>query len=244
MNSERGDMMGARLRQSHGVDPAAYERDLKRNGDFFRGNYLRHMPADKAAPILEIGCGLGQFLAFCRAHKYTDVTGIDLSSDNIAFCLERGLHVQLADGLEFLTATERFFGMIVMNDVIEHVPKPQIIPFLQRVHDRLLPGGALILKTINAANPILGAHGRYADFTHETGWTEESMRQVLEQVGFDPVDILPSNLYVFHGNPLNLAALGMAKLLEWLFLFYFRLHGRNTTHVFTKNLIAVARKSA
>ena len=104
------------------------------------------------------------------------------------------------------------------------------------------PGGALILKTINAANPITGAHGRYLDFTHETSWTEESMRQVLEFRGFDNVRVLPSNLYVFYRNPLNYVGLLASKTMELFFLLYFRLNGRNLTTVFTKNLLAVANR--
>jgi hypothetical protein len=128
-----------------------------------------------------------------------------------------------------------------MNDVLEHIPKDRIVLLMELVRSRLLPGGVLIAKTINAANPILGAHSRYNDFTHELSWTEESLRQVLRQAGFSTVEVLPSNLYVFHGNPANWAAWGVAKCFEVAFLAYFRLHGRKTTHIFTKNIIAVGR---
>ena len=242
MDEARGDMMGSRLRRSHPVDKAAYERDVKRNEVFYRRNYLNHMPEDKTAPILEIGCGLGQFLSFCRACGYTSASGVDMSTENVAFCRERSLTATLSEGGEYLTRTSCTFGAIVMNDVIEHIPKDGVLPLLRRVLDRLQPGGVLIMKTINAANPLLGPHGRYNDFTHELSWTEESMRQVLEGSGFVGIRVAPSNLYVFYANPLNYIALAVAKLFELFFFLYFRLHGRVTTKIFTKNLIAVARK--
>jgi cyclopropane fatty-acyl-phospholipid synthase-like methyltransferase len=243
MGSTHGDMMGSRLRQSHPDDEAAYARDLRQAETYFRHNYLQHLPKSKSAPILEVGSGLGQFLTFCRTHGYTNVSGVDLSAANVAFCTERNLEVELADAFEYLAETSRSFKVIVMNDVIEHIAKARILPFLGRALARLEPGGVLILKTFNMADPIMGTHGRYADFTHEVGWTEESMREVLEQVGYQHVKVLPSNLYVFYANPLNYVALAISKAFAFFFRCYFRLNGRPTTKVFTKNLIAVAHKT-
>lgn len=112
---------------------------------------------------------------------------------------------------------------------------------MELVRARLLPGGVLIMKTINAANPILGPHSRYNDFTHELSWTEESMGQTLGQAGFSPVDVYPSHLFVFYKNPANWIAWGIAACFELVFQAYFRLHGRKTTRIFTKNIIAVGR---
>ena len=242
MDLNRGDMMSARLRQSHAVDEAAYQRDVKKNDAFFRHNYLKFLPEDKSAPILEIGCGLGQFLTFCRTHGYTQARGIDLGAYNVEFCTARGLNVQLGDGFEHLDSLSSELGAVVLNDVVEHIPKELIFPLLERIKKALRPGGVLIMKTINMANPILGAHSRYNDFTHEVGWTEESMYEVLEQAGYDPVNVVPSNLYVFYGNPMNYVAMAVSKCFDLFFLLYFRINGRVTTKVFSKNLIAVAHR--
>ncbi len=234
-------MMASRLRQSHETDPARHARELRRSELFFRRNYLRHMPGDKAVPIVDIGCGLGHFLEFCRVNGYTNLSGVDLGRENVSFCAGRGFQAELGEGGAYLQQTDKRFGVVVMNDVIEHIRKDGILPLMETVRSRLLPGGVFIVKTINAANPILGAHSRYNDFTHEMAWTEESLRQVLEQAGFSGVEVHPSNLYVFYGNPANWAAWGVAACFEAVFLAYFRLHGRRTTHIFTKNILAVAR---
>ncbi len=241
MDLKRGDMMASRLRQSHDVDPVRHNREIVKSELFFRRNYLRHLPADKAASILEIGCGLGHFMEFCKTNGYTDVTGLDLSEYNVTFCCNRGFRAELCEGGAYLEQTDRRYAVIVMNDVIEHIPKDHILPLLELIRSRLLAGGAFIMKTLNAANPILGAHGRYADFTHETSWTEESMREVLEQTGYVRVAVYPSNLYVFYRNPLNWVAWSVASCFELFFLAYFRLHGRTSAHIFTKNIIGVGR---
>lgn len=120
MDLKRGDMMASRLRQSHDTDAAGYVREIRDHELFFRHNYLRHLPADKSAPILDIGCGLGHFLEFCRIHGRTDLTGVDLGQANVEFLRARGFNVELGEGGEFLKSTERQFRAIVMNDVITH----------------------------------------------------------------------------------------------------------------------------
>jgi len=239
---EKGPLMGQRLRQSHPTTPADYEEDCRKAAVFFRHNYLRHLPKNSDARILEVGCGLGQFLAFCRAQGYHHACGIDLSPENVDFCRSGGFDVEGADAAGFLGQSGPDFDAVVMSDVLEHIEKDKVLPLLIQILARLSPGGVLLVKTINLANPILGAHSRYNDFTHEIGWTEESLRQVLLHVGFHPVEIRPSNLYVFYGNPLNYPALVLAKALETLFLFYYRLNGRNTTRIFSKNLLAIAHR--
>jgi 2-polyprenyl-3-methyl-5-hydroxy-6-metoxy-1,4-benzoquinol methylase len=233
-------MMGARLRQSHQADPESYARDCKSSLAFFKHNYLRHMPPNRQAQILEIGVGLGQFQLFCREYGYTNTQGIDLDDNNVAFCREKEFAVKHADALEYLAACKEPLDAVIMNDVIEHIPKDKVIPLMTAIRTSLKPTGVYILKTINMANPIMGTHSRYNDFTHETGWTEESMREALEHAGFEQVTVLPSNLYVFYRNPLNYIAMAVAKVFEIFFYAYFVLHGRTTTHVFTKNLLAVA----
>lgn len=67
--------------------------------------------------------------------------------------------------------------------MIEHFGKDEIVGLLRAIHDALAPGGAVIIRTINCSS-ILGSDVRYTDFTHETGFTERSLRQVLMACGF------------------------------------------------------------
>lgn len=242
MDTNRATMMAKHLGRAYKTDPAGYERTCRRYGEFFRHNYLPHLPVNKEAAILDVGCGLGHFLQFCRNEGYAGTQGIDLSDEHVAFCRAQGLNVEKADAVEFLGTGRRRFDAIVMNDVIEHVPKERVFTFLEAVFAALSPGGSVVLKTVNMANPIMGAHSRYLDFTHETGWTQESMQQVLEHAGFTDIQVLPSNLYVFWRHPLNYVAWLASKLFELCFRLYFRLNNRWGTTVFTKFIIAKARR--
>ena len=59
---------------------------------------------------------------------------------------------------------------------------------LGAIYDALVPGGEVIIGTGNASS-IYGPTARYMDFTHETLFTETSLRQVLLASGFIDVDV-------------------------------------------------------
>jgi len=59
-----------------------------------------------------------------------------------------------------------------MFDIIEHFAKEKIGQLLGLSYTALRPGGLLLLRTINADNPLFG-RSFYHDFTHETPFTPD-----------------------------------------------------------------------
>ena len=60
-------------------------------------------------------------------------------------------NVVLADGFEFLNEALRrgdYFYVIVLNEVIEHIPKHRILELLKLVFDALEPGGSSLKRVI------------------------------------------------------------------------------------------------
>jgi cyclopropane fatty-acyl-phospholipid synthase-like methyltransferase len=129
-----------------------------------------------------------------------------------------------------------------MNDIIEHFNNQEIVEILKLVNKNLVENGKLVIKVVNASNPILGNSSQYNDFTHEIGFTEESLSQVLRMCGFNTVLIYPQDIYVFYHNPLNYVANFFSKLLNFIFRLAFVLYSRKTTKIFTRDMIAVAVK--
>ncbi|WP_174591665.1 class I SAM-dependent methyltransferase [Methanocella conradii] len=209
---------------------------------YFRKNYLVHLPKDKHAKIADIGCGMGHFLYFLEKEGYKNYIGIDISEENINFCRNHNFNVKLYDVFNFLTDNTEPFQAIIANDIIEHFNKEEIVKLFDLIKNNLSEDGIFIVKVPNASNPITGSSSRYCDFTHEVNFTEESLSQILKVCGYKTVNIYPQDIYVIYSNPLNY----IAKLIAWLSFLLFRLlfilYGRKTTKIFTKDLIAVARK--
>lgn len=146
--------------------------------------YLRGwLPAELDAPVVDVGCGFGRLLRFFVTRGYTNVQGVDISAEQVE--LARTIHpnVEQANLLDFLRGRREAFALITAFDVIEHLHKDEVFPFLDACFSALRPGGHLVLQTPNADSPWCSTI-RYGDFTHEVVFNASSLRWVTELAGF------------------------------------------------------------
>lgn len=207
----------------------------------YKREFGAFLPAEKTASILEIGSGKGGFLLFCQQLGYHDITGTDISPEQVAFCQEQGFtNVLCTDGLSYLQSCDRHFALVVMIDVLEHLTKNEAVTTLRAIHEHLLPGGRIILRVPNMSNP-LNLRTRYVDFTHEIGLSKESLQQLLRLVGFE-IDTVHGAFFE-HKNWLS--RIIFDRLLWWGFCLLYR-HTLHLTQevVRGKNLIGVGRRSS
>ena len=153
----------------------------------FEMNYRRILPSDFDADLLDIGIGRGEMLTCMRNWGYTRFRGIDISPSTIAFCSSIGLPCeQVADTTSWLQEHVESFDCITLLDVLEHIPKEQTIPLLRALKDSLRGNGVAIVQVPNMQAPDSQLH-RYNCFTHEVGYIEHSLRQVLQVAGFSTI---------------------------------------------------------
>jgi 2-polyprenyl-3-methyl-5-hydroxy-6-metoxy-1,4-benzoquinol methylase len=232
----------------------SYHRTHKDYGDSFEdvpeGRYhvLRHLlgpvlPSDKAASILDYGCGDGQVLAVLQGLGYTSLHGIDLSEALLAVAGRRAkAELHHGNGLEYLSASaEATFAVIIAFDVLEHLTRPQLLRTCREMARTLKPGGSLLLCVPNGASP-LHTHVLWGDLTHERAFTETSLRQVLVPLGFEMIEaaeIAP----VAHGWKSGLRAV-LWKIVRSSMVFVSAVEGGSFRgHILTTNLFLKARKA-
>ena len=226
------------IAQVNELSPRHYE-GLHR---YYQKNYAQYLPADKEAPILDCGCGPGQFLFYLQRAGYVNYLGIDISEECVRFCREMGFNAEQADIMEYLSGGSSRFQAIVLNDVIEHFDKDEAVRFLRACRENLKVGGVLIVKTPNMGCPLNASFARYCDFTHETGFTDRSLEAVLSAVGFRELKVVGPDVYT-SANPLvNFVGTLGFKLLSVLFRCVHALYGDRRKRVLTRNLLAVASR--
>jgi SAM-dependent methyltransferase len=165
--------------ESHAAAHAAHIRDLL--GPF--------LPPPGAGAVLDIGCGIGCALVALRNWGFTNVQGIDIDREQVKSCQRRRLPVELVeDSTLFLLEHVSEFELILMLDVLEHVPVSEQIPLMRAVCSALDPGGRVILTVPNASS-LVATRWRYGDFTHCSTFTEHSLRFVLKNAGFENIQI-------------------------------------------------------
>lgn len=214
---------------------------LERQCGLFRQYFGRLLPQDRDARILEVGCGYGAFLSYLQAEGYRNVEGVDISPEQAEAARRLGLsNVVCADAIAFLQEHPETYDCVVAIDFIDHIPKGQVLDVLKAIYSGLRPAGVLILQAVNAGGPFAGRL-RYADFTHEFALTPVSARQVPEAVGFGDVRIFGTDPFI-HSFP-SLVRVLVWKVIRAVLWVYLAVEtGVTRGHIFTQNLIAVARK--
>jgi SAM-dependent methyltransferase len=142
----------------------------------------------EAAPVLDLGCGRGEFLGLLR-EAGVEARGVDLDADMVAFAQGEGLEVEYADALDYLQGLEDgSLGGIFAAQLVEHVPAPTLVRLLELAAAKLRPGGLLVAETINPLSP-LALRNYYADLTHAQPLVPETLELLVRQSGFGEVEL-------------------------------------------------------
>jgi len=157
----------------------------------YRREIIPLLPIDKSSRMLDIGCGYGSLLLQLKELGYANISGVDLSSDQVKTGRELGAPVEQADLNEHLLANPNAYDVIIGIDIIEHFDKTSLIALLENVQGALKDGGCVIFRTPNCDAPF-GSTYCYGDFTHETFLNFFSAEQVFMTMGFQQIKILPS----------------------------------------------------
>lgn len=116
-------------------------------------------PRKGLAKILDVGCGTGKTLALLKELGW-DVYGLEIDKDAVKMAGERGLVNVKHGGYEKITNfPNNYFDCIRLYHVIEHIPNPRNC--LQLIHQKLKPGGEIILGTPNADSAVSKLFGKF-----------------------------------------------------------------------------------
>lgn len=132
---------------------------------------LRHIAAklhlQPGMKVLDIGCGWGGMALFLHRHYGVDVTGITLSTEQLAMARERAEREGVSGHVRFELIDYRDmkgqFDRIVSVGMFEHVGTPNYREFFRMCHNLLTPEGVMLLHTIGR----MGGPGATDAFTQK-----------------------------------------------------------------------------
>jgi SAM-dependent methyltransferase len=206
--------------QASGFDPGTYY-----TGDYFSGGHADGYADYRGAEpvlrrefahtvdfiqkyrdggrLLDVGCAYGFFLQ--EARRFYDVAGIELAEHAAAHARANGLRVHSGVADESTLAALGMMDVIVLLDVIEHLPDPHATLELCTRH--LNPGGIIVITTGDFGSLYARFAGAYWRLMtppqHLWYFTRPSVERIARSLGlrmeaFDhPWKIVPLSLIRF-----------------------------------------------
>jgi SAM-dependent methyltransferase len=144
------------------------------------------VPDRKQGPILEVGCGRGEFLGLLR-DAGIQAQGVDIDPGMVQTARSQGFDVAQDDALQFLHADPApgpYQGVFCAH-FIEHLTPEQVVHFLEGARRVLAPGGRLVAVTPNPACYAVLSHDFWWDPTHVRFYEVALVEFLCRQAGFE-----------------------------------------------------------
>jgi SAM-dependent methyltransferase len=141
------------------------------------------------APVVDLGCGRGEFLEALGAAG-VEARGVESSASAVRECRARGLDVVEGDLLDFLRGRDATsLGGVFAAQVAEHLPPPALWALLVESHRVLRRGGLLLLETVNTRSLMGLLEVFQRDLTHERPLHPDTLRFLAAAAGFTDVRV-------------------------------------------------------
>ncbi|MBH3438016.1 methyltransferase domain-containing protein [Pseudomonas luteola] len=148
----------------------------------------RLTPLREGYPLIDIGCGRGEWLKLLPEHVLR--IGVDLNASNVEACHEQGFTAYHMDALVWLAQQpDSSIGVISAFHVIEHLSFEQLNQLLDLCMRVLTPGGMILFETPNPENIISAATHFYTDPTHLHPLPPAFTEFLCQFKGFDNIEI-------------------------------------------------------
>ena len=163
--------------------------EIKKRVTFYLPFLASAHAGEKGRPILDLGCGRGEWLELLKENKL-DALGVDLNSAMIAQCKEHGLDVIHRDAIDYMRSLRASsYGGVTGFHIIEHLPFETLMDFFREARRILKPGGIAIFESPNCKNLVVGAANFNIDPTHRNPVFPETAEFMLQSHGFERVRI-------------------------------------------------------
>ena len=180
--------------------------------------------------VVDLGCGRGEFLEALR-DAGIPARGIELGTDQILLCQEKGLDVVQQDLFAFLESTpDESLGGIFSSQVIEHMTASDQLRYVALAYQKCKPGSPVIFETINPQCVYALVRNFFLDPTHMRPIHPETLQFAMESCDFRNVklrfsaplvdlQVPPLKIESNHSSSLEQFNAGIARVNELLYGF-------------------------
>lgn len=148
------------------------------------GQYIDEIVSQAEGKVLDIGCGNGHILLPLKK-KGCETFGVEINPTCAKNCNDLGLKV-FCGTLEDAELPEDFFDMVIISQVLEHIPSPK--QTLREIHRILKQDGKLFIYCPNTQSYLSMFFGKYWHGWHVPfhfyEFTQQTVRRLARKTGF------------------------------------------------------------
>ena len=152
---------------------ASVRRRQEAYAEFFRGS---------AGPVLDCGCGRGEFLEALRAAG-VEACGIDANAVAVELARGKGLAAAREDVFDRLGRERGSLGGLGALQLVEHLAPVEVYRFLELGFQALKPGGRILIETINP-DSLYAMRAYRLDPTHRWPVPADTLALMAREAGF------------------------------------------------------------
>lgn len=205
-------LLGAEYRNEELVRERLHDYD-----DLFAALLEAHKRGgEPARPVLDIGCGRGELVDYLNTIGLP-VYGIDTDRDAVKVGQAAGRDLRQADALTHLSSLpDDSLAAVTLIQVVEHMAVDDLLRLLRLAIQRLAPGGLILAETINPVCVWALVNFYLLDPSHRAPLHPQLARFLMEQVGFEQVEIRFLHPVPEEGRLEMLKAKEKAASRQWL----------------------------
>lgn len=118
------------------INPATYKEAMIDRFEILK----KIIGSNNKMDILDVGCGTGPHHELSLQHN---LYGVDISKTQQKIAIKKG-YIILGDTIDDLILFDLRFDIILLVDVLEHLPNPDMM--IEQIYNLLKPGGHLIVQ--------------------------------------------------------------------------------------------------
>lgn len=221
---------------------------LKRKKEYISHNFgkvINHLLEKKNSSMLEIGPGFGEFVDYCSDLKINKIDIVERDKSVISF-LKKNYQLRTVFLNQYIWKIDsklKKYDVIMMTQVLEHIPVFDHIKVLKTLYKHLAVNGVLIITVPNIGNP-LATFERYYDYTHHTAFTEHSLEQMADYAELKKSRITLQGFNIPPVSPINIIRILMQSILHGFFKFLYMINGGVYPRILTTNISLIIEKTA
>jgi len=220
------------------------ERDFGRVGEnagYFMAEVRRSgAVVGPGTRVLEIGFGNGAF-AVWATERGAEYVGTELDQELVLRARRAGLNALHVSEASNALKREESFDSVFAWDVLEHVPRPALLPMLIELKEVMRPGAVLVARVPSGDSPFSGAI-QTGDVTHQPALGSAAVRYIGISAGFATVEVKACAISLRGCGARAFVRRSFVLLCDLFLHPPVRLLMRNPSAILTPNMIVVFRR--